>query len=226
MTLEKLLNEHISMSPAAIIEASYEVFKPDIIATTSFGATSGALIDLISKTGLPIKIVYVNTGFFFKETLEYLEVIKKTYGSLEFIELKPEITQEELFKLYGDELLAKNIDLCCRINKVEPLKRFLKEFGIRGWITGIRSEQTDFRKKMQKISVTDTGIYKISPIFNWSSKDVYYYMKDNRIPFHPLYERGYTSIGCEPCTDVPEGDERSGRWKKSSKKECGLHTEI
>lgn len=226
MTLEELINRQDKLTPEELIKFAYEVFKPDIIATSSFGATSGVLIDLISKTGLPIKIVYVNTGFLFKETLEYINVIKKKYPKLDFIELNPEITQKELFEQYGDDIFIKNPDLCCRINKVEPLNQYLTKNKIGAWITGVRSDQTDFRKSLERISITKGGFYKISPILNWSSKDVYYYMKDNDIPFHPLYEKGYTSIGCEPCTDLPINGERSGRWKNKEKKECGLHTEI
>ncbi len=226
MILEKLLEEQNKLSAEEIIKAAFEVFSPDIIATSSFGVSSGVLIDLIYKAGLPIKIVYINTGFLFKETIEYIDVIKKKYSEMEFIELLPAIDRTNFLTQYGKDIMKHNSDICCQVNKVEPLNKFLIENKIKGWLTGLRREQTEFRKTLQRISLTNAGIYKINPILDWTSKEVYYYMKNNEIPFHPLYSKGYTSIGCEPCTDLPTNDERSGRWKNSSKKECGIHTKI
>lgn len=227
MDLNELLKNQNNLSTEEIVAASYEIFKPEIIATSSFGAASGVLIHLIASLKLPIRIVYVNTGFLFKETLAYVEEFEERYKELVFIELKPGIDREDFLKTYGANVYNQNPDLCCRINKVEPLNKYLEENKIKAWITGLRAEQTEERKKTTKLSLLGSGIYKISPILDWTSKEVHYYMKDNGIPFHPLYDKGFTSIGCEPCTELPvDGDERSGRWKGKSKKECGLHTDI
>lgn len=227
MKLNELIEKSESLSAEALIKESYEIFKPDIVATSSFGASSGVLIDLIAKTELPIKIVYINTGFLFKETLNYIETIKNRYKNLEFIEISSIQSKEEFLKEYGIEIMKENPDLCCRLRKIEPLTNFLKEKNIKAWLSGLRRDQTEYRQKLHKIELTKTGIYKINPILEWTSKDVHYYMVKNNIPFHPLYEKGYSSIGCEPCTELPDlFDERSGRWKGKTKKECGLHIHI
>lgn len=224
--LKNLLEQQDSLKEMDLIKSAYDIFQSHIIATTSFGATSGVIIHLIWKSQLPIKVVYINTGFLFKETLVYIETIKNLYKEVTFVELKPAVSKSELLKEYGEDIFHKNPDLCCKINKVLPLNKYIEENQIKAWIAGLRKDQTDFRKNLQKITLTSKGLYKICPILNWTSKDVYYYMKANGIPFHPLYDKGYTSIGCEPCTDLPGDDERSGRWKGKGKKECGLHTEL
>lgn len=227
MDLKSFMENQEKYSAKELIKISFDIFNPYIIASSSFGATSGILVHHIWELNLPIPIVYINTGFLFKETLQYIEIFKEKYSSLNFIEITPEIKKEEFFKNYGIDIIQRNPDLCCKINKVLPFEKYVKENGIKAWISGIRSEQTNIRKETRKISIRKKGLYKISPFLDWSMKKVYYYMKEHEIPFHPLFEKGYTSIGCEPCTDFPiEGDERSGRWKGKNKTECGLHTLI
>ncbi len=225
MTLDELIEKAEQLSADVLIKESYEIFKPRIVATSSFGANSGVLIDLIAKSGLPISIVYVNTGFLFKETLEYIDKIKNLYPELDFIEISAQMSTDRFLKTYGVNVHKNNPDLCCRLRKIEPLMNFMDGLDIKAWLSGIRRDQTVFRSRLKKIELTKKGIYKISPIIDWTSKDVHDYMEKNKIPFHPLYEKGYTSIGCEPCTDLPDlSDKRSGRWKGKAKKECGLHT--
>ena len=118
----------------------------------------------------------------------------------------------------------KNPDLCCQINKVEPLDEALK--GYDAWMSGIRRRQTDFRKSIRFVEEYEGGRLKVSPLAKFTSRDAWWYLKENHIPQHPLFEKGYLSIGCWPCTHpVQEGDdERSGRWAGMAKKECGIHT--
>lgn len=227
MSINELIKISDKLDAKELIEKSYEIFKSKIIASTSFGATSGIIIDLIGKLNLPIRIVYVNTGFFFKETLEYIETFKKLYKTANFIEIKASEDRETFLKKYGSDIFTKNPDLCCRERKIKPFYEYIRKNDIKAWISGIRKDQTDFRKKLNRIEILESGLIKIYPLLNWTSKDAYNYMKNNNIPFHPLYEKGYTSIGCEPCTELPDlYDERSGRWKGLCKKECGLHLEI
>lgn len=227
MKINNLIQQQNELTAEELILKSYEIFRDKIIATSSFGTTSGVLIHLLSTLKIPVKIVYVNTGFLFKETIDYIDKLKILYNNLEFVELHPALSREEFIKTYGNNIININPDFCCKINKVEPLKNYLDEQKIQAWFSGLRSEQTEFRKKLKRITLLKNGVYKILPILNWTEKEVYYYMKDNGIPFHPLYEKGYTSIGCEPCTELPDSDdERSGRWKGKKKKECGLHTKI
>lgn len=227
MNINELLRLSETLDAKGLIEKSYHLFKPKIISSTSFGITSGVIIDLICKLNLPIEIVYVNTGFFFKETLEYIEILKNFYKNANFVEVKASENKETFLKKFGYDIFKKDPDFCCRERKVKPFYDYIRKKDIRAWISGIRKEQTDFRRTLNRIEILDSGLVKIYPLLNWTSKDVYNYMKDNNIPFHPLYEKGYTSIGCEPCTELPDFyDERSGRWKGLCKKECGLHLEI
>lgn len=227
MKLDELIEKSESLPAETLIKEAYNIFKPDIIATSSFGANSGVLIHLIAKTNLPIKIVYINTGFLFKETLDYIETLKNLYRNVEFVEISASQSKEDFLKEQGEDVFIKNPDLCCKLRKEEPLANYFKENKIRAWFAGIRRDQTEFRQRLKKVEITKKGLYKINLILDWTSKDVHNYMVENHIPFHPLYEKGYTSIGCEPCTDLPDlSDERSGRWKGKSKKECGLHTNL
>lgn len=227
MDINELIKRSETLDAKELIKESYKIFQPKIIASTSFGATSGVIIDLINKLKLPIKIVYVNTGFFFKETLEYIETLKKLYEKIEFVEINASENKETFLNKYGEDIFKKNPDLCCRERKVKPFYEYLKKNDIKAWISGIRKDQTEHRKNLERLELLESGLVKIYPILNWTSKDVHNYMEKNNIPFHPLYKKGYTSIGCEPCTELPDlYDERSGRWKGLCKKECGLHLEI
>jgi len=117
-------------------------------------------------------------------------------------------------------------DLCCFIHKVQPMQRALKD--MQAWISGIRRDQTPVRAQAQILELQEDGLLKINPLLNWTKEDVQRYAKEHRLPAHPLFQRGYRSIGCSPCT-VAIGlneDERAGRWAGRGKIECGLHTEI
>lgn len=225
LDLEQLNQDFEKKSPLEIVAWAVKTFAPSFAATSSFGPESGVLLSLISKTDPATPVLFLETGFHFPETLEYKDQLTKLFGLKNVIDLKADpARREKLIADYQGKPYETNPDLCCQVNKVEPLDLGLK--GYRAWMSGIRRSQTDHRKSIRIIEEYEGGIYKVSPLANMTSRDSWWYLKENQIPIHPLYEKGYMSIGCWPCTrPIQDGDdERSGRWAGKAKKECGIHT--
>ena len=225
LDLEQLNQDFEKKSPAEIVDWAAKTFAPRFAATSSFGPESGVLLSLIGKTDPETPVLFLETGFHFPETLEYKNQLTKMFGLKRVIDLKADpARREKLVQDYQGKPYEGNPDLCCQINKVEPLDEALK--GYSAWMSGIRRNQTDHRKSIRIVEEYEGGIYKISPLANMTSRDTWWYLKENQIPIHPLYEKGYMSIGCWPCTrPIQDGDdERSGRWAGKAKKECGIHT--
>lgn len=196
-------------------------FGSKLAVTSSFQTQSLPLLHVISRICPNTPIFFIDTGFHFPETLAFLETIKKKLG-LNIVELKPLIEHEEFLKQHG-ELHQDNPNMCCYMNKVEPLQRELTKYD--AWISGIRRDQTNQRADTQIISMQENGLYKICPMVNWTEKNVDSYIEKLHLPKHPLHKAGYRSIGCACCTvRTTEGqDARSGRWSGKEKTECGLH---
>lgn len=201
----------------------FEHFGSDaVVFSSSFGAFSAVLCHLVSDVAPGTSVYFLDTGFHFPETLQFRDdLLEKLNLTLRIIH--PKLSKPALFALLGDTPYQTAPDRCCGINKVEPLKQILKPGSV--WISGLRRGQTDHRTTLDYFYQTDGGHYKIQPILDWSSPEMYRYLRAHQLPVHPLWEKGYTSIGCAPCTAPCQagGDERSGRWKDSSKTECGLH---
>ena len=180
---------------------AYEQFGDRMCLTCSWQRQSSVLVHMISELGLDVPIVELDTLVLFPETYE---------------------TRQRLVERYGLE--ETEPDRCCNIRKVEPLERALG--GYDAWITGIRRGQSPTRANAQKIEWSERyGVWKVQPIVDWDSKRVQAYIYVNEIPYNPLHDVGYPSIGCIPCTRPVEAgqDERSGRWAGSEKLECGIH---
>lgn len=208
--------------PREIIEFACGFFGDDIAVTSSFGAESACLLSLAVAVKPDIPVIFINTGFHFPETLAFKDDLQRRLG-LNIVETGPVMGHEAFLKEFG-KLYESDPDRCCAINKVEPLKRALK--GLRCWMTGVRGDQTEYRAHMKFVEQKEEDLYKFSPLLGWSSKQVYDYIQSQGLPMHPLWEKGYSSIGCEPCTGVPGDpqDPRSGRWQGKHKSECGIHT--
>lgn len=191
------------------------------IATTSFGLTSVVMIDLISKSKLKIPIIFINTNFHFKETIEYKNKLVKFYNNLDFIEVLPKLSSDNFLTKNGFDIQKKNPELCCTKNKVEPLNEFIYKKEIKIWISALRKTQTSRRLQLKKTDNINDNLIKLYPLLNWSENNMLNYIREMNLPFHPLAFGGYGSIGCEPCTD--KGECRVGRWKGLKKTECGLH---
>ena len=223
--LEQLNHDFEKKLPAEIVAWAVKTFVPNIAATSSFGPESGVLLSLIGKADPEMPVLFLETGFHFPETLEYKNQLTKMFGLKRVIDLKAgSARRAKLIEDYQGKPYETNPDLCCQINKVEPLDEELKKY--RAWMSGIRRNQTDHRKSIRIVEEYEGGVYKISPLANMTSRDTWWYLKENQIPTHPLYEKGYMSIGCWPCTrPIQDGDdERSGRLAGKPKKECGIHT--
>lgn len=225
LDLDKLNEGFEKAPPEEIVAWAVKMFAPKFAATSSFGPESGVLLSLIGKVAPETPVLFLETGFHFPETLEYKKQLTALFGLENVVDLRADQAKRE--KLMADNAgkpYEANPDLCCQINKVEPLDAALK--GYTAWMSGIRRHQTDHRKSIRIVEEYEGGVYKISPLANMTSRDAWWYLKERNVPVHPLYEKGYMSIGCWPCTrPIQDGDdERSGRWAGKSKKECGIHT--
>ena len=178
---------------------------------------------MVSELGIDIPVVELDTGLFFRETYDTREQLVEKYG-LDLV--RPEVISiAEQHKQEGPNLWESNPDRCCHVRKVEPLERALKDFD--AWISGIRREQSLTRKDAERVEFSERyDVWKIQPLVDWDAKRVDAYIRVNEIPYNPLHDAGYPSIGCIPCTRPVsrEEDERAGRWADSDKIECGIHT--
>lgn len=207
-----------------VLKWAYEEFQEEIVYACSFGAEGIVLIDLINKVCKDAKIKFLDTGLHFKETYDLIEKVRNRYPTLQIELVKPQVTLAEQVKLYGEELWKHNPNLCCHIRKVIPLQEALKDS--KAWISGLRREQSPTRSKTQYINRDEKfKKVKICPLIHWTWEDVKMYIDLNNLPYNPLHDQGYPSIGCEPCTQ-PVSDSsksREGRWAGLNKTECGLH---
>ncbi|WP_420491216.1 phosphoadenylyl-sulfate reductase [Neobacillus vireti] len=207
-----------------VLKWAYQEYKDDIVYSCSFGAEGIVLIDLIYKVNKQAKIIFLDTGLHFPETYELIEKVKERYPLLDITMLKPKASLEDQAKWYGDELWKHNPNLCCHMRKVVPLKEALSN--VSAWISGLRRDQSLTRRNTQYINKDDKfHKVKICPLIHWSWEDIMTYITLNNLPYNPLHDQGYPSIGCAPCTQpvTNTGDLRAGRWAGNTKTECGLH---
>ena len=210
-------------TPEAILAWTCERFRPDVMLSCSFQHDGVVLAHMLARIAPDVPVVFINTGFYFPETLAYRDEIVRRFG-LRLVELHPIMPRAEFAERHGLDLYARNPDLCCHINKVEPLRRFLP--GMRAWINGRRRDQASTRHAIRVVEAYEGGLHKVNPLAASTARDIFYYLERHGIPTHPLFERGYASIGCAPCTRpvLPGEQERAGRWAGRAKTECGLHT--
>ncbi|MCK4953396.1 phosphoadenylyl-sulfate reductase [Candidatus Bathyarchaeota archaeon] len=212
-------------TPIHILNWAIRKYHPRIAIASSFSVEDTFVIDIATKIQPNIKVFYINTGYQFKETDIIKDVIRKKYD-LNLVEYFPKLGIAEQSLKYGEKLYEKKADMCCRLRKVEPIKRALSELD--AWITGLRRSQAVTRKKIDVVQLSELGnqtLVKVNPLVNLTRRQVWKYTMDNKIPYNTLYDRGYLSIGCEPCTrPVQQGEhERAGRWAGKGKIECGIH---
>lgn len=206
-----------------VLEYAVSKYGDRITFASSFGAEDVVIIDLLSKVAPSIDIFFLDTDLHFPETYETIERLQERYGR-SFTCVRPELSLAQQREIYGDRLWEQDPDLCCRLRKVEPLKTYLQKFD--AWITGIRREQSPTRAHAQKIEYdTRFSLMKFNPLVDWSYKQVWSYIMEHQVPYNPLHDLSYPSIGCAVCTQpVAEGEDiRNGRWRGFAKTECGLH---
>ncbi len=192
--------------------------------TSSFQAECVVLVHMAAAQRPRIPVLFLDTGYHFKETYSYRDEIVNRFG-LNLINLLPRLTVPEQESRFG-VLYSSAPDRCCAMRKVEPLFAALQGYDV--WLTGLRRDQSPTRKNLQVFANFELPggkvLRKVSPLADWTTADVWAYLKQHGIPLLPLYDRGYSSIGCEPCTSLPfdPDNPRSGRWG-GQKQECGIH---
>lgn len=218
----------IETSPIAragtIIDEALARYAGNIALACSFGGPSGmVLLDMIAKRDASVPVYFLDTGLLFDETYALVDRVRERYG-IEPIAVRPELTVDGQNARYGEALWARNSDACCALRKVEPQQRFLANYD--AWITGIRRDQSASRTNVGILSRDDTtGLAKIAPLADWTSNEIWNYVVAHDVPYNPLNDRGYPSLGCTHCTRAiaPGEDPRAGRWSGTDKLECGLH---
>ena len=221
--LQALSDSFESKSPQEILAYAIGTYFPDIVLASSFGAEDVALIDMAHRINPNTPILYLDTDFLFTETYETRDRLIAKYG-IAPIQVKSLLTPERQAEKFGDKLWEHRPDECCNQRKVEPLTRVLQ--GYKAWITGIRRDQSPARANAKPVEWDQKfQMVKFNPLARWKVEDVWTYIKLHEVPYNPLHDRNYPSIGCTYCTRPvqPGEDPRAGRWAGQAKTECGLH---
>lgn len=218
-------NQYLQGATApAIVQWAMNHFGERLILTSSFGAQSALMLHLVTQVAPNIPVVFIDTGYLFPETYRFAQELTDRL-KLNLKVYQPLITPARQEALYGKlwEDGPEGMDKYHQINKIEPMDRAIHELHVAAWLAGLRRQQTDLRSSLRPIELQD-GLYKVHPILDWTTKDVHEYLKKHSLPYHPLYEKGYKSIGDVHLTrPITAGqDERSGRFG-GLKQECGLH---
>ena len=226
----RLLDEQFDkLSTEKVLAWAWERFGARGAVGTSFQGAGLVMMHLAKQAGIQFPVFTLDTGLLFPETLELKKRLEDFYG-FKIESLEPDLTVQEQADVNGPELWKSNPDLCCTMRKVMPLRDRLTDLDC--WITGLRRQQSDTRAGIGIIELyaideaAGRDIVKLNPMANWSRDAVWKYIHDHKIPYNPLHDQGYRSIGCWPCTKKTAGgeNERAGRWIGFNKVECGIHT--
>lgn len=216
-----------TVHPREILEWATQTIDRLAVAT-SFQSSGLVMLHLLKNIKPDIPVLFLDTGFHFRETLEFRREICDAWD-LKLVDLHgAHGSAEEQARIYGPALYEREPDRCCHINKVAPLQDALEEFD--GWMSGLRRDQSPLRSDTPIVEAqllpSGNEVMKIHPLARWTAADVGGYTAEHDLPTHPLLERGYRSIGCFPCTRAvaTEEDERAGRWEGFTKTECGIHS--
>jgi phosphoadenosine phosphosulfate reductase len=225
--MNTLLQEKIDAARNLVNEQILEARGEDVCVTSSFQAEDMVVVHLVRQAMASVPVIFLDTGYHFAETYEYRDQLTSKWG-LNLVNVLPSLTVAEQESKFG--ILNQTApDQCCGMRKVGPLFAALEPYRL--WFTGLRREQAKTRANLQAVDPfklpTGKQLQKVSPLADWSTRDVWQYAEEYEIPLLPLYEKGYTSIGCEPCTSLPfdASDPRSGRWG-GRKQECGIHVQV
>jgi phosphoadenosine phosphosulfate reductase len=225
-SLKALSDSFETQPPWDVLAYALAHYPHNLILACSFGAEDVALVDMIQKIDPRTPLFYLDTDFLFPETYEVRDRIVAKYGLLpaQVIQVKSLFTPEQQAAQYGDNLWLREPDECCNLRKVQPLTQILS--GYSAWVTGIRRDQGPTRANAGLVEWDQKfGLVKFNPLAKWRGDDVWTYIRLHDVPYNPLHDRHYPSIGCTHCTApaLPGEDSRSGRWKNFGKTECGLH---
>ena len=210
-------------TPQEVLRWAWDTYGDKLTMATAFGAEGCAIIAMLSGITKDVHLFNLDTGYQFPETLETRQRLIDKYG-IPIHLVRSAQTVSEMEAVHGGPIYDVNPDLCCHIRKVVPLEQAL--VGYHAWISAIRRDQAPTRAHAPIIGWDKKfGLVKVNPLANWTKRDVWDYILKNDVPYNPLHDQGYPSIGCWPCTQaVGAGqDDRAGRWAGTAKKECGLH---
>ena len=218
-----------TQSLTEILDWAWQRFGTRAAIGTSFQGAGLVMIDHARKAGLNFPVFTLDTNLLFPETYELKRRLEEFFG-IPFEGVEPETSLDQQAREFGAELWKSKPDLCCQLRKVEPLKAKFDQLAV--WITGLRRQQSETREKTRILEryhfdlLRDRYILKLNPMATWSREQVWAYIHEHHIPYNPLHDRGYRSIGCWPCTrPIDAGEnERAGRWTGFDKAECGIHT--
>ena len=224
-----LADEFEDKSLEDVLRWAWERFGPRAAIGTSFQGAGLVMLHHAVKAGLPFPVFTLDTQLLFPETYE-LQRRLENFFEIKIESLVPELSLDAQAADFGNELWKTRPDTCCSIRKVEPLQKKLSQLAV--WITGLRRQQSGTREGTRILELyhfdvlNDRYILKLNPMAPWSREQVWAYLKENQIPYNPLQDKGYRSIGCWPCTRATGSseDERAGRWTGFDKSECGIHT--
>ncbi len=221
-SLQLAEQDYEALSAEDLLVWAHDAFGDKLCLTCSWQKQSSVLVHMVSELGLELDVIELDTQLFFKETYETRDRLVERYGlSL----LRPHVlTVAEQHGREEPNLWERDPDRCCQIRKVEPLLAALEPYD--AWISGIRRDQSPSRAGTPKVQWSERyGVWKLHPLADWDEKRVWAYIEVNEIPYNPLHEAGYRSIGCIPCTRPtrPDEEERAGRWAGADKLECGIH---
>lgn len=211
--------------PEDILAWAARTYPERLAVVTSFQVTGIVTLHLLRELGLAVDVLTIDTGLLFPETYALIDRLQDRL-KFRLIPVRAELSVAEQAAQYGDALWTRDPDTCCRMRKVVPLDRAL--VGYDAWITGLRRDQSKTRSSVQAVAWDKRNEkVKISPLADWTEAMVWTYIQANDLPYNPLHDRGYPSIGCWPCTQAvaPDaaGDLRAGRWVNQGKTECGIH---
>ena len=229
--IDRLSKDLEPRNAEGVVSWALKEFNPRVALSSSFGAEDMVLIDMLSKIDASARIFTLDTGRLPQETYNLVDEVRDRYH-MDIEVLFPDTSAvEKMVREHGLNLFYESVEfrkLCCNVRKVEPLNRALS--GLDAWITGLRKDQAQTRASTRKLEVDEAhnGIFKVNPLVDWSSEMVWEYIRANSVPYNKLHDRGFPSIGCEPCTRAikPGEDQRAGRWwwELEANKECGIHT--
>jgi thioredoxin-dependent adenylylsulfate APS reductase len=225
--------ETLDAAPAEdVLRWGFEQYHPKMVLVTSFQAEGMVLLDMAHRIQPDLRVVTIDTGRLPQETYELIDQVRGRYGLVVEVMFPETAHVESMVERHGMNLFTHDPalrQLCCHVRKVLPLEKVLSHFD--AWIVGLRRGQNDSRSDTPKVAPDPQrgGLMKLAPIADWSREDVWDYIRANRVPTNALYGRGYTSIGCAPCTRAtyPGEPERAGRWwwETDDDRECGMHNE-
>lgn len=221
--------------PDEVLEWAFDTFGDDEIAVvTALQAEGMVMVDIAAQISPNVRVLTVDTLRLPQATYEYIDQVREHYPTIRFEVIKPDLDAVVAMEnQHGRDLFKESVPLrltCCNVRKVQPLIGALR--GLDAWVTGLRREQWASRAAIRKVELDHDhdGIVKLNPLADWSKDEVWDYLAEHEVPTHPLYAKGYTSIGCDPCTrPITAGeDDRAGRWwwETGAPKECGIHCPI